>query len=785
MKKNIYRIWPILVITVLWFIFSSPYFIRRLIPFPSTYLVTFFQPWNATYGMPVKNNAMPDIISQIYPWKKLTIDSWKQGEIPLWNPYSLSGTVHAGNYQTAVFSPLNILFFVLPFIDAWSIMVLLQPLITALGMYVLLRSFHRSRIASSLGAIGFMFCSFITTWMAYGTLGYAIAGLPWALWAVSNDFIKRSYYMRVILSASISFSLVSGHFQTSIYMITAVLSFIIYKTWVSRNIREGSILAFYVLCGILLAAPQLLLTSDAYRASTRSASFIKGEVIPWQYIATLFSPDFYGNPVTRNDWFGHYAEWGSYIGIIPLLLAIIGISSGLRGYKKFFFTIAAGAFLLAYPTPATDLLFLMKLPVLSTSAASRIIVLASFALSALASFGMNDLIGYWKTKKIRQVILPTCIFAVIVIFLWGIVYFIRPFSYEHLAVAKRNLIFPTLVGIVGILCIAIGYIKIRFFRTKLSSAVLMTAAGTVLLIAQCIDSYRFAAKWMPFDQRIYAYPEEQSVTFLQKNTGEIDRAFGNIGGEVSATFAIPVIEGYDAMYQQRYGEFINAISTGNPAAEARSVVQFDKYGLYKTQAFKLLGVRYIYHRVSDKHNVWAFPYWEYTADSSMRQVFNDEKYQIYLFTHAFPRVFLASSYRIASDKQGIIDTMFSPDINLRETLVLEKKPLLEPTTGIGEASITVYKPNRIELNTRAETPKLLFLSDVYDQGWRVAVDGKLSDIYRADYDFRAVALPAGSHKVVFTYFPDSMLRGIIIAVCSLVLLFVGGICMKYYENRHI
>jgi uncharacterized membrane protein YfhO len=129
--------------------------------------------------------------------------------------------------------------------------------------------------------------------------------------------------------------------------------------------------------------------------------------------------------------------------------------------------------------------------------------------------------------------------------------------------------------------------------------------------------------------------------------------------------------------------------------------------------------------------------------------------------------------------------MFSPDINLRETLVLEKKPLLEPTTGIGEASITVYKPNRIELNTRAETPKLLFLSDVYDQGWRVAVDGKLSDIYRADYDFRAVALPAGSHKVVFTYFPDSMLRGIIIAVCSLVLLFVGGICMKYYENRHI
>jgi hypothetical protein len=28
--------------------------------------------------MPVKNNAMPDLITQIYPWKIQTIDSWKK-----------------------------------------------------------------------------------------------------------------------------------------------------------------------------------------------------------------------------------------------------------------------------------------------------------------------------------------------------------------------------------------------------------------------------------------------------------------------------------------------------------------------------------------------------------------------------------------------------------------------------------------------------------------------------------------------------------------------------------
>jgi hypothetical protein len=107
--------------------------------------------------MPVKNNAMPDVITQIYPWKKLTIDSWKSGSIPLWNPYSFSGTVQAANYQSAVFSPFNLIFFILPFLDAWSLQVLFQPLLAGIGMYVFLRSLSRSRSGSLIGAIGFMF----------------------------------------------------------------------------------------------------------------------------------------------------------------------------------------------------------------------------------------------------------------------------------------------------------------------------------------------------------------------------------------------------------------------------------------------------------------------------------------------------------------------------------------------------------------------------------------------------------------------------------------------------
>jgi hypothetical protein len=115
-----------------------------------------FPPWSAQYGMALKNNAMPDVITQIYPWKKITIDSWKQGQVPLWNPYSFSGTPHAANYQTAVFSPVNLLYFILPFLEAWSIMILLQPLFGIIHVFLAAGS-KRSKPTSLIGSIALCF----------------------------------------------------------------------------------------------------------------------------------------------------------------------------------------------------------------------------------------------------------------------------------------------------------------------------------------------------------------------------------------------------------------------------------------------------------------------------------------------------------------------------------------------------------------------------------------------------------------------------------------------------
>src|SRR3989344_5075205 len=111
------RIIPLFVIFCVWLIFSKPFFIDGKIPYPSDFQVNHYSLWNSYKDFlgPVKNPSMPDVVDQIMPWRKFTIDSWKDLTVPLWNPYSFSGTPHLANYQSAVFSITNLFFFILSF----------------------------------------------------------------------------------------------------------------------------------------------------------------------------------------------------------------------------------------------------------------------------------------------------------------------------------------------------------------------------------------------------------------------------------------------------------------------------------------------------------------------------------------------------------------------------------------------------------------------------------------------------------------------------------------------
>jgi hypothetical protein len=280
---------------------------------------------------------------------------------------------------------------------------------------------------------------------------------------------------------------------------------------------------------------------------------------------------------------------------------------------------------------------------------------------------------------------------------------------------------------------------------------------------------------MPFDPKGLMFPQVPVVGEFNKLSG-YERVFSNMGGEGTIYYRLPSLGGYDAVYIKRYGEFIASLSHGSLIEAGRSVVSFPRNGSYAKQAVDLLGVKYIVHKVSDGHAPWAFPFWT-SKEGIFPTIYNDGVYQVFENRNAFPRVFLVSDYTVESNPQKILDTMFGSNFNLRKEIVLEQDPKLK-LSGQGEVNIANYSSEKISITTNSNGNNLLFLSDTYYPGWQAYVDGHRTQIYRADFAFRAIYIPKGEHQIEFIYNSLSFNLGVLAAALGALTIFAFLVIWK-------
>ncbi len=784
MIKIMRKFWPFLCIFILMAFFSYSYWFKGMIPFPSDYLVTFFAPWQYFFGMPVKNAAMPDVVGQMYPWAHLINKLLRDGIVPLWNPYVFSGTPFLANYQSAIFHPLRFLYFILPEPDAWSIVILLQPLLAGFFTYLFVCQLGLSKPAALLSAISFMFCGFMTAWMAYGTMSFALLWLPLILFAVEKTFNRHSFFSLILISFSVSASLFSGHFQTSLYVLGAAILYLVFKLILTKKPAAFFYCLLFVFLGVMLSSVQLIPTFELYRLSVRGSHLNISEIVPWRYLITLFSPDFYGNPVTRNDWFGHYAEWSGFIGTTSLILATyIVFTFNKKPTAAFFALLGIFSLILTRPTPILDLIVKLKIPVLSSSAASRAICLFSFSASILAGYGWEKLKSDFKKKKLAYPLVVFSFCLLIFAAAWYRLLFIKPFEADQIEIAKRNLLLPTVMAL-SLWLAVLGYgLLLRIFKEKRFFTKIFPSLILVLIVlAVAFDVFRFARKWMPFTERKYLYPSLPVLEYLTKNTGH-DRVFGYYSMAIQNYYGIQGFDGYDPLYIQRYGELLISAGDGKIGVPSTRGVGLERRGKYTMSLLNLMGGKYILHAIPDNHFSWAFPFWDYPKQFKL--LYEDDKYQVYENLGAFPRAFIAYDYLIEKEPQKIINKLYSKDINLRETLVLEEGVDFDRKADslIGAAKIISYTPNTVSIETGSDSPGLLLLSDNYYPGWKALVNGKETKIYRADYTFRAVEIPEGKSLVEFVYLPLSFRWGKGLSFLSLpVILFLGIMLPRLKKN---
>ena len=87
-------------------------------------------------------------------------------------------------------------------------------------------------------------------------------------------------------------------------------------------------------------------------------------------------------------------------------------------------------------------------------------------------------------------------------------------------------------------------------------------------------------------------------------------------------------------------------------------------------------------------------------------------------------------------------------------------PAGRPGPGPGRARAT--RPGS-RCRSRTDADGLLVLGDPWYPQWRVEVDGRPAELLRVDHAFRGVRVPAGSHRVVFTYQDRALQAGLVLS----------------------
>jgi hypothetical protein len=144
---------------------------------------------------------------------------------------------------------------------------------------------------------------------------------------------------------------------------------------------------------------------------------------------------------------------------------------------------------------------------------------------------------------------------------------------------------------------------------------------------------------------------------------------------------------------------------------------------------------------------------------------------VYENTRALPRAYLAAS-AVPVAEERTLATMASGSWDPRAVA------FVEPGAGVtlpagplqGNAEVTEYTPDRVSVSTRASRPALLVLADNFYPGWTATIDGAAAPVIRANHVFRGVVVPAGAHRVVFTYAPADLMTGVYISLATLLVL---------------
>lgn len=771
------------IFLVLFLMFLPTIFFGK-IPLNGRNLVSFFSPWYWEHfdgfptGVPSKP-GMLDQLRQFYPYMAFTQRMFRSGQLPLWNPYNFAGNPHAGEWQSSIYYPLQFLLLFLPLPVYWTFYQMVGFFLAGIFTYWYLRNLRLSSVEAMFGAVTFMLSGFMSSWtMGVFVSPQTIIWLPLILLAIDKLLAKgqktknKKQWWLTGLSGLV-FSILAGFWQTTFYVMAVAFIYTIYRSWKIPKLTL-LILAWFPIAMLLTSFyvfPALELFQRGSRVIINSGEsyqdFLRGYLLPIEYLVTLFAPDYFGHPTTQNYSApisgGSYYEQVIYVGTIPLLLFLIVFFSRKRdapdaSVVKFWFLVSIIATSFAFNTPWSRIIYQAKIPLLSTSIPNRILFIPAFGLSILAGFGLRIVRNKQNCPLIARTV---SILGVLVIIILGVT--TRTTSF-------RNLVIPGSVFISG------SGLLILISRTRRNAISRLALAGVFIVnLGQLLYQYH---KFTPFSEKQFFFPDHPTIAWLRDHAG-INRFTGYNGkflqDNLATYWGIYSVDGYDALNDRKRSLLLASSKTGKLSnsflTSSDATLDTDLTNPRTRRLMSLLGVKYLVDH-SEWLDVGLTDNLPRLSENEQRLVFTDKDWKIFEYRNSYPRAYLVGNYGVEIDDQKTLDRLYDPSFEPRLSLILsspvnrEFNIVHDPKS---EVEIKSYTPIKIVFETTSVSDQLLFLSDTWYPGWQAKLeDEKKLPVLTAFTALRAVPVPAGNHTVTMWYFPDSFRNGLIISLITFI-----------------
>ncbi|MDP4235387.1 MAG: YfhO family protein [Bacteroidota bacterium] len=772
----------------------SPYIFDGKTFLPSDLFDTMTSPSNAEYKPPqAQNHYIFDGLAQAYPYKILTQQALRDGNLAYWNPHILAGYPQYAESLANNFDIFNLLLLWFNPLDTILLQTILELFVAGIGMVLLLRFFGVNRLVNIAFAGAYMLNTMFITSAHYRCTIASFCWMPFVVLMLLRFYHYGNKENLLFASMFLALSFLGGNFQTSFF--AAAIVSVVLIGYPSKQ-QEHSLFArcgFVILVGLLsfvlsavmwLPSLELLFQTLFHGGSLNSTNVydeytIRQRILSLPLLITFVFPGITGNAQSFNlkkiagvD----IMNFSGAIGYLPMLFAIWGSYRLWKSkHLRPFILLILGSILLPIATPLFAILY------------HRFFIVASFAMCIIGAVTFHSFVDNSTTRReFRSYFRWTNIFfasmTVLLLIACGYLALMHDSVYPRIVKYVAGMIPGSAFG-TGNESWMYGRIEKTLQYYSLTSLGLWIPIVAAVVLAVLLSSYSngrtskrtlrmlivpfsliglvvFTFDWLPaLDQKKFPiYPDNKIVQYLREDTLHGRYATWRDGSKDpylmpennSVVYGLNDIHGYETLSVRSMSIFF------------RKMVHTDTLDL------RLLGLANVRYVLTGKREV---------TSSNLRKLYSADSMTIYENLRALPRAYFAFKSKVVpSDKEASAE-LLRPDFDGSTALFTSENPpdnLESVSSGQAKLAFGRSENELVSINAVTDSKCILILTDTYYPGWKCYVNGLQRNCYRVNQFMRGVVLEPGKSEVVFRFEPDIFKAGAGLTAVG-ILFTIGGI----------